>query len=555
MRQTSVQNEREKTGDRIINFRTLLFCALFLCLGIVFAYLRTTYAISLWWLLLLAPLLAVICTLCFTRSQWRRICVSISLVSVAFALGAILFTVQINDFQSAKEYEGERAVHGRVVMRERDGDSCILTLDDVEIDGEEVEGKIEVYLSIETFEKTSLCDDVLVEGALKTNTNAFGTYGFRANVVDEDIRYTMQTDKFAVMGKDFRLFLWLRDRMETVVYAGMDETPAAVTVATLTGNTSGIDEGLLDNIRRGGIAHIFAVSGLHVGALYAACTWLMEKTGLKQSPKWLRFLIVLAVLLFYGGICGFSASVIRAVVMCSLLYLSKLLGLGDDGLETVSAAAIVALCVSPVTLFTVGFLLSFAACYGIMLFSRPLEKLLYWLGDWVRYTLFRKEKKPFVLEEDTHPLNTWQRIVRAVVSFLSVTFAAQIATTPIQIAAFSYLSVWSLLLNCLFVPLISAIFALMLLFVLVACLLPASWSFVILYVPNVVWSALLLLFEGGSFSAITVANFPVSAMLSYYTAAILCSGRWNVKKSVCTVFFLSFAALFVLCMALANVGV
>ncbi len=553
MRHISVQNKREMRGNRIINFRTLLFCALFLCFGVLFAYWNTVYQISFWYALCLLPIVGIICMLAFTLAQWKRICVSIALLLIAFLLGAICFNRQLRAFEESVVYQGEATVSGRVIDRIEKEDKCVLTLDSIYVDGQQTDGKISVYLPAEYFSQTALADEILVEGVVRTQTQLLGEYGFRGYAVEEDIRYTMQGERCMVIGDDFSLFLWIRDRMERVVYAGMDDTPAAVTMATLTGNTAGIEEGLLDNIRRGGIAHIFAVSGLHIGALYAVCLWIIEKTKLRRTPKWVRFIILLVVLLFYGGICGYSASVIRATVMCLLLYIAKQAGYGNDILETISAAAIVVLLLSPVSLFTVGFQLSFAACYGIALFSRPLENGMYRLGDWVRYGLFKRERKPFVLEEDTHPLNSWQRLVRAVVSFLSVTIAAQIATTPIQIAAFSYLSAWSLLLNCLFVPLIGAVFSLLLAFVFLACIFPVSWGFVILYLPNVVWSGLLLLFESISFGAISIAHFPLAATASYYTSVSLCSGRWNVKRGTLALFAVLFACVCVCAVVITNV--
>ncbi len=535
-----------------MNFRTLLFCALFLCFGIFFGYLYSVYAISLWYVLLLLPVIAVVCMLTFTLAQWRRVCVSVALLLLSFTLGAVCFSTQLRSFANSEVYQGDYALVGRVVDKQADETNCVLTLDRVHVEGEELEGKTVAYLPREYFEVVSLSDEVLIEGDLQTQTTLFGEYGFRAYAIEEDTRYRVQVDTCTVVSSDFHLFLSIRQRMEEVTYAGMDETPAAVTMATLTGNTTGIEEGLLNNIRRGGIAHIFAVSGLHIGALYAVCLWIIARTKLRYTPKFVRFCILLVVLLLYGGICGYSASVVRAIVMCLLLYISKQTGLGSDALENISAAAIFVLLLSPVSLFTVGFQLSFAACYGIALFARPLERGIYRMGAWVKYSLLRRERKPFVLEEDTHPLNNVQRLTRATVSFLSVTLAAQIATTPIQIAAFSYLSVYSLLLNCLFVPVISCAFSLLLAFTFLACILPMKWSFVVLYIPNVVWSGLLLPFEVYSFGAVEIASVPFAATASYYTTAALCCGRWNVKKKMLLLFAAAFAIACVCSFVLAN---
>jgi len=472
---------------------------------------------------------------------------------ISFTLGAVSFSLQVKDFQSTNVYYGERVVVGRVIEKKTDGKSHAVVLDNLSVDGDEVEGKIIVYVPDAAYEGLSLSKETLMLGTVQTNVDLLGEYGFRGYVIDEDVRYTMNTAKCVVVGDDFNVFLEIRNRLEKVVVQGMDETPAAVTIATLTGNTTFIEEGLLRNIRRGGIAHIFAVSGLHVGALYAFCLWIISKTKLRLTPKTVRFILVAFVLVFYGGICGFSASVIRATVMCLLLYFAKLVGLGSDTLETVSVAAIVVLLLSPVSLFTVGFQLSFAACVGIVLLSRPISKVMYFTGDFITHKVFRKPKKAFVLEEDTHPLNVRQRVVRAVVSFLSVTVSAQLATLPIQIAAFKQISVWSLLLNVMFVPLIGALFSALLIFVFLACILPTAWCGVVLYLPNVVWSALFLPFEAYSFAAFSISVFPVWAMVAYYVSLSFCSGKWNLPKWIMATISSLFLTVGIVIFILANV--
>lgn len=554
MKEISAQNERRSAENRIVNFRTLLFCALFLCLGIIFSFLRLVYGCPFWLAFLIIPLTALICFLAFTKEQWRRILVSVSLLFVSFTLGAFVFSWRIQAFQSTQNYNGAYTVSGKVIEMETDGDTFVVVVDNLFIEGRKEKGTLTAYLSEETYHTLALSQEVALYGELQTRTDLITDHGFRAYAVEENARYTMTADSGVVLGNDFDLFLSIRKRVETVVRAGMDETPASVTIATLTGNTSFIEEGLLDNIRRGGIAHIFAVSGLHVGALYGFCLWIIERTRLCLTPKAVRFFLLTAILIFYGGICGYSASVVRAIVTCLLFYFTKLTGLRNDALETASLSAIVVLLLSPVSLFTVGFQLSFSAFFGIVLLSRPITKCLYGLGDFIRYTLLRKERKPFVLEEDTHPLNNWQRFARFSVSIVSSTVAAQIATLPLQMLTFGYLSVFSLLLNCLFVPIVCALFSTLLTFVFIACCLPVACSFVVLYIPNAVWSALLLVFEGITFTATNTVVFPTSAVCSYYLSAVFCSGKWNVSKRITRILAITFALMCICTLVVVNVS-
>ena len=436
----------------------------------------------------------------------------------AFFIGLGSYALQMCTYFDGGRYNGTYFVSGRVETRILDGDLCRVVLSDLEIDGNTEKGKLVAYLPYTYYEKLALSDHVAVYGKVKSYDVDMDDAYF-AYAVESNTRFQMNGESAVVIGHTFRLFPYLRDRIQTTLFACMDETVASVTLAVLTGDDVFMDNGLLDNFRYGGIAHIFAVSGLHVGALFAFALAFMKTKLLKRSPKFLRFTLVAVLLLFYGGICGYSASVIRAIVMCLITYAFSLIGLITDAGENIGAAAIVVVLLSPTSLFTAGFQLSFAACFGIAWLSRPILNRLV---------------KPIPINEDgdTSPLSVRQSVWRAACSFFAVTISAQLATAPIQLITFRYLSGWSILTNCIFVPLISAVFSVFLLIVTVACLLPTSWATVLLYVPNVVWSVLLLAFEVFDFSrfALTEVSVGWSATICYYLGCSFMTDKWRLGK-------------------------
>jgi predicted membrane metal-binding protein len=126
----------------------------------------------------------------------------------------------------------------------------------------------------------------------------------------------------------------------------------------------------------------------------------------------------------------------------------------------------------------------------------------------------------------------WQDTKRKAISFFAVTLSAQIATAPIQMATFGYLSLWSILLNCIFVPLISALFSILLLLVFVGCILPATWTATILYLPNLLWTVLLLAFEIVDFSSFALTGITLNgpAIVCYYLVCTLFTDKYNLSK-------------------------
>ena len=529
----TVEEETLQGGaDKLINFRPVLFCTIFLGLGIGFWHAVKTE--GAYWFFLIPLLIAVVLS-CVYRT--KRALYVIAALTAAFLIGMGGFAFQTARFTDGKGYDGEFVCTGRVVEIAESDEGFSVLIDGIFIDGNSERGKLVAYLPTSFADKVELSDTLLLRGRVRSNYRLFSENGFRAYALENNIRFYAYAEDCAVTGNEFDLFLFIRSRIENRIKAGMDETPASVMLATLTGNTTFIDEGLLENVRRGGIAHIFAVSGLHVGALFGFLLLLVRKTPLRKASKTTRFFLLAGMLLFYGGVCGFSPSILRAIVTCLALYGAKLIGIGTDFIENISFAAIIVLLLSPVSLFHIGFQLSFAACYGIAFLSRPIRVICYKLAD--------KIVKPQENAED-HPQGLRRLAFQNAVSFLSVTLSAQLATLPLLIQAFGYVSVWSLLLNCFAVPLISALFPLFLLAVVIATLLPIAVSTVLLYIPNLIWSALLLVFQIFDFSVVAIEGFkvlPVS-LLAYYLALSFLSDKWNFSKRTRGLYFALFAVTF-----------
>ena len=453
---------------------------------------------------------------------------------------------------------GEGYVIGRVVEKREYGTSIGLVLTDVIIGEERVNGKLVAYLDASYAENIGLSEEIILQGKTEPYAWKNGEFVFSANALGDNLRYRMSAKSATVVGHSFDLFLFIRARALSAIEQGMDTTPAAVTKAVLFGDTYGIEADLYDNIRMGGIAHIFAVSGLHVGALFGFCLLLMRKTPLKHTANPLRFLTVAALLFIYAGVCGFSASVVRAMVICLISYLGRLLWVKTDFLQSLGAAAIIILLFTPSALFEVGFQLSFAACLGLALLTKPIGQVC----DH-GYKLYRKivpikrteEQLAILSTGDTLPPTIGERVYRTAASFFSATTAAQIATAPLLLHYFGYLSGWATLLNCLFVPLISALFSALLVFVVLASILPAICASVVLFLPNAVWSALLLLFQAVDFSSFALSGLMLSAgaCVCYYAACVFSTDKWNLDTKLKYILSVTSILGFVATMVVLNV--
>lgn len=164
----------------------------------------------------------------------------------------------------------------------------------------------------------------------------------------------------------------VRVAMENALYRVMGQE-ARLACAMLLGDREGMTQDEQLAFQQTGIAHIMAVSGLHVGLLCGVLIWLLRKCKVR---RWPRMITVCLFLLGYCALTGFSPSSVRAAVMLWLSLLGAAFGRKSDPLLMLGTAMLVVLLLNPLDLFSASFVLSFSAMGGIALLSRPCRQAL-----------------------------------------------------------------------------------------------------------------------------------------------------------------------------------
>ncbi len=522
-----------KAEDAIVNFRPIAFFAVCLCVGIAFAVCSALYAFPLWYACFGLPVLGLPFLFC-GKGRAYKVFIGVLFLLLAFVLGTLLTSKQLRDFQDVRTYENTPCrVVGRVTEISESEYAYCVVVRNISVDGKQEKGRLIAYLPAVFCQSVRVGDTVVLSGKLTTQAELMGEYGINAYAIGDKINLSMRAENCVVTDSRFAPLARLRERIKQVIYAGMDDTTASVTVALLLGDTTAMEYGLLDNVRKGGIAHVFAVSGLHIGAVFAFLLVCIEKTPIRKLSKPFRFVSVAIPLICYGGICLFTASVIRSLVMCLCGYATALFGIKKDFLETLGFSSIVVLLLSPIALLEAGFALSFGACLGIALLARPLERTMYAFTDKIYALATGKIKtRADILEERNHPLSIPQRIRRTCISYVSMCIGATAATAPVSVFYFGYVSGWTLVCNVLFVPLIVAVFSGLLLCVLICCVLPLSVARLLLYAPNVFWSMLLIVFQTADFSSFIIQTTSVSypALCCYFSTVAFCSDKLQMQR-------------------------
>ena len=421
---------------KIINLRFPLICAISLAIGAFCAYCLVRFSVHIGWSLTISAIISAVGTLFFLAEKRVKL-LSVALCIFIFnVIGNALCYSRIvahfgTEFEDGKYYE----IQATVVDIDDVDYSVRIILDDVYTIYERIDGKTCMYLEHYKAEDIKVGDKISF-GANITKYDTFA-YGKLNGKVIDGIKYATKGEENIKIVHGFNLFGTINSLIKDVVF-NADTHTASVVFAMLTGDTTLMEEGTVQSFRYGGIAHVFAVSGLHVGLIYSALTTLFKK--LKLNKK-LSCAIICALLIFYCGVCGFTASSVRATVMCVILSLSKLIYDKYDMLNALSIATIILLCLNPLYLFGVGFQLSVLAVLSINLFAPNFKRILKFLPD-------------------------------KVAGAIAVCLSAQVGTLPVLVCSFGYVSVASLFINLLILPVLSALFVVAFAGVLIALLLP-----------------------------------------------------------------------------------
>ena len=193
----------------------------------------------------------------------------------------------------------------------------------------------------------------------------FGCFDYALYLKGRDIRCLCDVSRYRVQPAAVRSPLLhvlgvCKGRFYAQVRPFLDNDSFALLAGLMFGDKGYLEEDVYKSFQRNGIAHILAVSGLHVGLVYAAALKLVRgRRNVKTT------LISAAALLCYVCLSGFSISVLRAGFMIALHLVSFHLKRRYDLVSAASLAAIVFLAANPYTLFDSGFQLSYMAAYSL----------------------------------------------------------------------------------------------------------------------------------------------------------------------------------------------
>jgi competence protein ComEC len=304
--------------------------------------------------------------------------------------------------------------------------------------------------------------------------------------------------------------------------SSMSEDSSSLSYASLFGDKQFISYDIKQNFYSLGIAHILAVSGLHIGIIVVILNYILNK--LKVNKK-ISFVSIFVILVFYCYLCGFSPSVVRASIMSLTLIFSNLIGEKNDILNTISFTGCLILLISPFMIFDIGFELSFSCVFGIILLNSMFKSLM-------------------------DKLNIKSKILYA----LSISLSAQLMMLPFISLYFHKISLIGLLLNIFIIPLFTFTF----IFLIIGVFFSIIHINFILYFTDILFNFMKIsadFFANNFHYFIYIIPFGLIGIIAYYLMSFIISHKFFAKNRIKLLILSSFLIIFILSIIITNLPI
>ena len=164
----------------------------------------------------------------------------------------------------------------------------------------------------------------------------------------------------------------IENDIESKAKITLDKETSSIFLGIMLGKTQEIDETNKENFRNASMAHILAISGMHITYIIIGVNLTINKLLGKRKTQ----ILTIIILIFYLFLTNFSPSVTRAVIMGVLMKTAKLIYKRNDTITSLSLSLLLSLVYNPYLIKNLGIQLSYGGVLGILLFNNTILKIL-----------------------------------------------------------------------------------------------------------------------------------------------------------------------------------
>ncbi len=273
-------------------------------------------------------------------------------------------------------------------------------------------------------------DIITFNGKLKKpmeNTNP-KLFNYKQRLLSEKVytTITIKDHSLIKVNKDnkkykYKMRVKFREDINNIFDSNLNQANSDLMKSIILGENSYLEDEDIAKYRDLGLAHILAVSGLHIGIISGFLLILLSNLRIKRKKV---YFIILFIIWYYGFLIGYPPSLIRANIMMTILFLAKISDEPNNLLNSLFLAMVLSLIINPFWILNVGFQLSYIATFSIIYLTPKIQAGFY----------------PYE-----------NKIIYALSGILGV----QIGLLPIQAYYFNEIPVLTILTNLLIAPILS----------------------------------------------------------------------------------------------------
>ena len=363
---------------------------------------------------------------------------------LSFAVGVSMFFICSSVFNKDNIAKPD-VVSGRICTVDQPSDGCIkIVIDECKFDSKKVNSNLTVYVydSKNLFTDMEIGNIIEFEPSSIYKTNLFDYEMPNSYCYADNLRYgaNVNLNKITVVGRDVKFVERIRQYIKDNLSLGLTNENIEIAYSALFGDKEFLSSSQYDNYKLAGVAHLLAVSGLHVGIIVGVLNFLCDKV-FKIKHKY-KLILTSIFLLAYVILCDFSVSVIRASIMSICIMLAFTFKREPDPLSSLSLAGIIIFLINPFIVFDVSFLMSFSCIMGIIMLNKPIAS---------------------VIDKTNN---------NAILKAFSISLATSVSLMVIMAYFFNNLNVISLLANIILIPIFGFVFTIIFIVSMLSLIIP-----------------------------------------------------------------------------------
>ena len=367
--------------------RPLVFIVASFILGIIFMNIKRT----IFYMVLLFLLCFIIFNNKFLRNyntqflitkeqlKKQRIVKLICIMLISFIFGYVYGNFYYEDkIQLIENIEGEEVSLSGVIIDKEENEYLIKN---VYVNGKKLNGKVKIRSNnnYEVLEELS-AKVVLELPGIATNFNGFNyrNYLFSKNIIATGNEIFPQNKTGNRLNFLETSSIKIRSYIKGTIENNYPKEEAQILKAIIIGENSNLEEEIREFYEEAGIIHILVVSGAHIALIIVLLRTLLNL--LKFSKQYYDFILIFLIII-YIYISGAGESILRAGIMSIIILIANILGRENDNITTLFTAVGILVLYNPMIIYSIGFQLSAAGTFGIMLFAKRIKAHLLRLPD------------------------------------------------------------------------------------------------------------------------------------------------------------------------------